>query len=120
MKGVLGLQCCDGQELECVVLGARFFGVILEPAKTQPLRSSNPFLGHTHDFQPTFGSQSEVIYGPKPGSRQKVIDKCESALCAERLTSGEASALRGDVQWLDSGLYGRCMRGAAGALIARQ
>ncbi len=61
-----------------------------------------------------------MLFAPKPGAREHSADLIQSALSTRYLSPGQASRLRSTAQWLDTGLVGRCSRGALSALAARQ
>jgi len=61
-----------------------------------------------------------VVFAPKLGAREKAVGLIEDTLRKGHLTPGEASKMRGILQWLDTGLAGRPRRGAMSALVARQ
>jgi len=65
-------------------------------------------------------SDHAVIFGPKLNGRQELAALIDTHRHDQRLTSSDASSLRGKAQWLDSKLIGRPCRGAFSALIARQ
>ena len=77
-----------------------------------------PFLGFLNDLSRL--DEGSVVYSPKPGYREKVIQLINDLLSSGKCSSAQASTLRGKLQSLDSGLLGKVCRGATVALIARQ
>ena len=94
-------------------------GIRLSDSKRQAATAYGPFLGHMHDLTRLRTDQA-VCYGPRPKTRDNLIDLIDSALSSRKLTSGAAAKTRGIATWLDTGLAGRCCRGAMCALTARQ
>ena len=98
---------------------ARLLGVRLSDDKRQSMGSYKLFLGHIHDLSRMM-TDNAIVFGPKPGLREKIVDKIDEILRLGELSPGQASKLRGVLTWLDTCITGKCCRGALGALIARQ
>ena len=98
---------------------AGLLGVRLSASKRQRFASYSQFLGHTHDLGRMW-TDAAVVYGPKPGLREKICAEIADIISCGRLSSGRAAKLRGVAMWIDTGLSGRCCRGAMSALVARQ
>ena len=96
---------------------ASYAGVLYSPSKYQPPSFMFQFLGHLHDWRRSFWSM-RIIWAPKPQARENLITLCRYAVDNSRLSSGEASKIRGLAGWLSSSLAGRCLRGALYASTA--
>jgi hypothetical protein len=94
-------------------------GVMLSKAKRQWMTTMAAFLGHIHDLS-RIRTDHAICYGPKPSMRANMESLIVEALQEGRLTAGTAAKMRGIGTWLDTGLAGRCCRGAMTALTARQ
>jgi len=94
-------------------------GVKLSESKRQLMTCMAAFLGHIHDLS-RMATDQAVCYGPKHSMRENLLALIREAYEADRLTSGAAAKMRGIATWLDTGLQGRCCRGALSALVARQ
>ena len=90
----------------------------LSKEKRLPTFSLCTFLGHLHDLRPIV-QEGSVVLEPKAGMRDDVVSMCTDAL-EHGLSSGAAAKLRGKATWLDTGLTGRCCRGALSALADAQ
>ena len=107
----------DAQRSFCRLV--EMMGILLSPSKKQPTTTMAGFLGHDHDLTRII-ADGAAIYSPKAATREKMEELIEQAFARQQLSSGAAAKLRGVANWLDTGLAGRCCRGALTALTARQ
>ena len=113
------LEQLGGSAQECFIRMMEILGVRLSPSKRQEMTCMAAFLGHIHDLS-RLRTDRAIAYGPKHTTRDNMEALITQAIERFRLSSGEAAKLRGIATWLDSGLAGRCCRGAMTALTARQ
>ena len=118
-SAAIELRCLAAQTKAISVRVVQTMGIRLSPAKRQPFSSTQHFLGASNDLS-RIQSDHAVIFGPKLNGRQELAALINTHRHDQRLTSSDASSLRGKAQWLDSKLIGRPCRGAFSALIARQ
>ena len=67
-----------------------------------------------------FRTAFAVTVGPDAHVRRKVVESIRDIITTNRLTLGEASKLRGSIQWMESAMMGKPCRAQCSALIARQ
>ena len=115
----IDLACQAAVSKTMFVRLADYFGIQFSKAKRQKLSSIIDFLGNSNDLT-SLRIDKAVTFGPKHSTRKKAIKAIRKALESQKLSSGDASKLRGLLQWLDSSLHGRPCRGALTALVARQ
>ena len=92
--------------------------IVLSDSKAIEACGIVPFLGFRNDL--CFVHEGFTVVGPKLGYREKVVALTDRPIESKRMSSGQASSLRGSMGPLDVGLFGRVCRGATSALIARQ
>ena len=109
-RGLLGEAARDAY----VHFVQQLIGVHLSAEKRQPASTLCCFFGHLHDLRPVPFEFCAVLE-PKPGMRSEVSGLCQQAV-QQGLTTGAAAKLRDKATWLDSGLAGRCCRGALSSL----
>ena len=88
---------------------AGYSHIELSPQKRQRFMPMQTFLGHFNDFT-TLRTDGAVIFAPKLGAREKAVSLIEDTLRKGHFTPGEASKMRGILQWLD-GHCGQAMQG---------
>ena len=108
----------NGQEFFIRLL-QDLIGIKLSDSKRQHMTTMAAFLGHIHDLT-RLKTDGAVIYGPKPSMRANMEALITKALRENVMSSGAAAKVRGIGTWLDTGMAGRCCRGAMAALTARQ
>ena len=109
---------CSSSAASCASTRADFMGVKYSSGKSQLPAFMVNFLGHLHDLCRAAWPH-RVLRGPRLSTRETVTDLIDHAFSSRRLSSGEASKLRGLCTWLDSSLPGRALHGALYALTAR-
>ena len=93
--------------------------VMVGHPKRQRMSCMARFLGTLTDFS-TVTTDMALVIGPWPTARSKASSLVLQHLEAGRLTSGEASKLRGTLQWMDLRMSGRPCRAALSELSRRQ
>ena len=109
----------EGSGPHIVKESARLLGVLLSDSKLQAPSTVAHFLGHLHDWSRTALS-GQMVWAPQLGAHERLTELCHHAVNEMRMFSGLASKVRGLATWLNSGLGGRCLRGATCALTASQ
>jgi hypothetical protein len=98
---------------------AVLFSILFSHDKRQRLSCVPQFLGRATDVAP-LRSDGAIIFGPRPGQREKAASLIDEVIERGTLSPGQAAKLRGSLQWLDLVLAGRPCRPALAALIERQ
>ena len=94
-------------------------GVQLDPDKKALMSAKFVYTGVLFDFTPLF-EDGTVVVSPKPGRIDSLRREVDSALLQNKLSSAQASSLRGKSAFLSSQIQGRIQRFADTALAQRQ
>ena len=93
-------------------------GLILEPAKHQPSKACNVFLGVECDTSTLAHDPPYVEFRPSPGRTQRVLAMLDAAK-TEGLTPHSASVIKGKLGWILQSAWGGVGRAAIQPLISR-
>ncbi len=97
----------------------RLLGRTLSESKAVPLQSCADYLGLRHDVSRAMTS-GVISFEPRSKLQEKISEAIQAARVAGRLSPAEASKLRGIMQFMATGVFGRVGAGGMSALVRRQ
>ena len=118
-NATLDLRIHAAMSKTMVVRTFGFFGVKLSTDKRKKMQCIQSFLGLLNDMS-RMRDEHCIGYGCKASTRAKALRLLRTAIDQDYLSPAQASKIRGVVQWIDTGLFGRPCRGLLTAFTARQ
>ena len=97
----------------------RLLGRTLSAEKSVPLQSCADYLGLRHDVSRAM-SDGLISFEPRAKLQEKIAHAIQSARSAGTLSPADASKLRGVMQFMATGVFGRVGAGGMSALVRRQ
>ena len=118
-SGLVDLSSARGSGQAWVNAAYGLAGLILDQVKEVPMASQRPFLGVLLDLTGVL-HDAVLRVGLKPGLADALQADIDRVLETSRLTSAEASKLRGKLTWASCGMFGKCGRAGQAPLVQRQ
>jgi hypothetical protein len=97
----------------------RLLGRTLSSEKSVPLQNCADYLGLRHDVSRAM-SEGLIEFEPRAKLQEKIAQAIHCVRSAGKLSPAEASKLRGVMQFMATGVFGRVGAGGMSALVRRQ
>jgi hypothetical protein len=97
----------------------RLLGRTLSSEKSVPLQTCADYLGLRHDVSRAM-SEGLIEFEPRAKLQEKIAQAIQCVRSAGKLSPAEASKLRGVMQFMATGVFGRVGAGGMSALVRRQ